>query len=96
MMLSLTCLLSRAQVPLTTPLELHKSKIMSVARRTNDSVAMRYLVFHSDKKGGGEGMAERYGKLLGSRLCQRRTKTTALAGEKVPQLGRDRFVHRPA
>ena len=28
--------------------------------------------------------------------CQRRSKTTALAGEKVPQFGRHRFVHRPA
>ena len=28
--------------------------------------------------------------------CQRRTKTTALAGEKVPQFDRHRFVHRPA
>ena len=37
-------------------------------RPANDSVAMRYLGFHSDKKGGGESMAERYGKLLGSRL----------------------------
>ena len=30
------------------------------------------------------------------RFCQRRTKTTALAGEKVPQFDRHRFVHRPA
>ena len=29
-------------------------------------------------------------------FCQRRTKTTALAGEKVPQFDRHRFVHRPA
>ena len=29
-------------------------------------------------------------------ICQRRTKTTALAGEKVPQFDRHRFVHRPA
>ena len=34
-------------------------------------------------------------KALG-RTCQRRTKTTALAGEKVPQFDRHRFVHRPA
>ena len=34
------------------------------------------------------------GHLFG--FCQRRTKTTALAGEKVPQFDRHRFVHRPA
>ena len=36
------------------------------------------------------------GLLESETTCQRRTKTTALAGEKVRQFDRHRFVHRPA